>query len=293
MIWIIFAGMTALLVVALTRPMLRPAASARDRESADIAVYRDQLDSIENERERGLMGEAEAGSARAEIGRRILDSARNRVRRGQDAAAPGPGARRAAFAVAALVPVSGLGLYLVLGSPDLPGQPRANRASPPVEQASVDELVAKVEARLALKPDDGAGWDAIAPIYMLQERFADAAGAFQRAIAALGETPKRLTGLAESSIRAGNGIVGDTARGAYERLLALEPGRIDAKFWLALGREQDGDLAGAAQGFRDILTTAPPDAPWRGPAEARLADIEKKTGAAPSGASDSLPGAGK
>lgn len=278
MIWIIFAGLTALVVVALTRPMLRPVGPARDHKSADVAVYRDQLDSIESERDRGLMAEAEAISARAEIGRRVLGCAREDARIGPGAGASGAGARRAAFAVAVLLPLAGIGAYLALGSPRLPAQPHAARANLPIEKATVEELVAKVEARLAEKPEDGNGWDIVAPIYMIQERYTDAASAFQRSIAALGETPKRLTGLAEASIRAGNGIVGDTARGAYERVLALEPGRIDAKFWLALGREQDGDLAGAALGFRDILATAAPDAPWRGPAAQRLADIEKKIG---------------
>ena len=62
---------------------------------------------------------------------------------------------------------------------------------------------------------------------------------------------------------ANDGIVTETARKAYQRLLELEPGRIEARFGLALAMEQDGDLAAAAAAYRTLIVDTPPQAPWR------------------------------
>src|SRR5687768_9247275 len=71
-IWLLLAGLTAIVLLVLLRPLA--ATDARDRapESFDAAVYRDQLNEIEADRARGLIGEEEAEAARTEIARRLL-----------------------------------------------------------------------------------------------------------------------------------------------------------------------------------------------------------------------------
>lgn len=283
LLWIVFAVLAVIVATALTWPLLRSYSPSGRSEEADIAVYRDQLTSLQSDCERGVLMPGEAEAARAEIGRRLLDRARREPHAESDPRALAAAPHWPGYAIAALVPLLGACIYLAVGSPGLPGQPRAARAALPIEQASVEEIVTKVEARLRAKPDDGQGWDVIAPVYILGQRYDDAADAFAKAIALLGESPKRLAGFADATIRAGNGIVNDSARRAYERLLAIEPGRIDARFWLAMGKEQDGDLAGAAAGYRDLLVKAEADAPWRGPAGQRLEAIEERLGARPAG----------
>src|SRR5690606_19035092 len=130
-------------------------------------------------------------------------------------------ARIAFTSAAILVPAFSLGLYLALGSPGLPGQPHAERVSAPLEKATIDDLVVKVEERLRAHPEDGQGWDVIAPVYLRQGRFAEAAQAFQRASRLLGESPRRLAGYGEATVFANNGIVTEEARRAFERWAEL------------------------------------------------------------------------
>ena len=59
---------------------------------------------------------------------------------------------------------------------------------PQLEQANVTELIAKVEARLREHPEDGQGWDVIAPIYLKLGRFREAAAAYANAARLEGET---------------------------------------------------------------------------------------------------------
>lgn len=280
LLWIGFAAVTAAVVAALVRPLFAPGAEALDPAAADMAVYRDQLAEIEADLARGAIGPVEAEAARAEVARRLLARAEgsraagpaNPAQQPAHPSVPRP-ALSAGYALAAFVPIASIALYLVLGSPALPGRPHEARLKTPAEQASVDDLVAKVEARLRDNPDDGAGWDVLAPVYMMQERHAEAANAYARALRLLGETPKRLAGLAESNVLAGNGIVNETARLAFERLKALDPGGMEPRFWLALAKEQDGQLEAAAKEYRALLAEAPPGAAWKETVEDRLAAV--------------------
>lgn len=285
--WFCAALLTVAVVLALTRSIV---ASARDaegtqpRSAADVAVYREQLSEIESDKARGLISPAEAEAARIEIARRLLASAET----GADPAATTsaskpipspPGSERLFVIVAAAVPAIALGLYLSFGSPGLPGRPIAERlARAPAVGADVEELVARVEAQLRANPADGKGWDVIAPVYLRLERFRDAAEAYRRSLDLNGEAPRRLAGLAESTVLANDGIVSEVARKAYQRLLELEPGRMEARFGLALAMEQDGDLAEAAAAYRALLADTPPQAPWRQFVMERLETLAAKQG---------------
>jgi cytochrome c-type biogenesis protein CcmH len=281
LLWIAFALLTAAVLAAVLAPLGRR--SAEDpADSAALEVYRHQLTEIEAERARGLVEESEAAAARLEISRRLLASASQSERIPQAEGAGGVQPRAVAAAVAVLVPALTLGLYLTYGSPGMPSYPIDARANAPLESAQVGELVAKVEARLRAHPEDGEGWDVIAPVYLRLGRFRDAADAFDRASRLKGESVKRLAGLAEASVLGADGIVTEEARLAYEKVLKLEPGRADARFWLALAKEQDGGLAEAVTDYQALLAESPAEAPWRAAVEQRIAEVSRRlSGAQP------------
>jgi cytochrome c-type biogenesis protein CcmH len=180
------------------------------------------------------------------------------------------------LALANLTPLLTLGLYLAQGSPMQPSSPLSSRREAALVDAQLGDLVAKVEARLRAHPEDGDGWDVIAPVYFKLGRMREAADAWARAVDLKGETVRRLAGLAEATVLAADGIVTEDARRAYEKILKLEPGRIEARFWLALAREQDGDLRAALAEYQALLAAAPADAPWRGPLAERIGDLTRR-----------------
>jgi len=275
-----FALLTAAVLAAMLAPPARPH-RVRAREAGALAVYRHQLEEIEAERARGLLDHAEAEAAKLEVSRRLLasappegDGARSGVQsEGRPARTP------VALAVAVAVPLATLALYLGQGSPGLPDAPAAVRAQVPPEQAGIGELVARVEAQLRRHPEDGEGWEVIAPVYYKLGRFQDAARAYRRAAEIKGESVARLAGFAESSVFAADGIVTEEARRAYERILEIEPGRVEPRFWLALAKEQDGRLTEALADYQALLGQAPADAPWRAAVENRIADVGRRLGA--------------
>jgi cytochrome c-type biogenesis protein CcmH len=267
-LWIFFAVLAAAVATLLLRRSSLPLSNEPD---ANMAVYRDQLAAIEAQLEQGLIDPQLAVSARAEVGRRLLEQAK--IVGASLPASPNTSSDRLLTLAAIAIPLVSIALYARVGSPSLPGRPLAERLSADVDQSSPTDLIAKVEARLRNKPEDGQGWAVIAPIYLSQGRAVDAAQAYGRAMALIGETPERLAGFGKASVVADNGIVGEPARKAYERLLALEPDRVEAKYWLAVAQEQNGNSQAATEAYRALLSAAPADAPWRKSVEDRLSAI--------------------
>ena len=281
-LWIAYAVVVAAVIGVLVRPLLSDRDDTATAEEADLAVYRDQLAEIEAERDRGQIEEAEAESARRELARRL-------IRRSDDAqgtrgiAAKGTGTSTSvaiAYATALSIPLISLAIYLSLGSPSMPGMPQSARLQSTPGGGSINELVARVEAQLRETPEDGRGWDAVAPVYLRLQRFDDAARAYAQAIRLQGETPQRLRGFAEATVQANNGIVVDLARKAYAQILQLEQKNPEARFWLAMADEQEGKFKEAEKGYKAVLENAPADAPWRAVVEARLKEIHTKSGGA-------------
>jgi cytochrome c-type biogenesis protein CcmH len=271
--------LTAAVVAFLLRSLRGGGEASVAPASADLAVYRDQLQEIEAERERGILTPDEFESARTEIARRLIKRAEDGDTSGKAAAGSvkdGGAAHGLTYVIGGIVPVLAVVLYLSTGSPNLGSQPFLARQAGPIEQAPIIQVIAKIEERLRAVPDDGQGWDVIAPVYLRLGRYADAAHAYAQATRLLGETPKRLVGFGEATLMVNNGVVTDAVRGASERILQLEPGRIEARIWLILAMEQDGNLGGAAKAYRELLATGPKDESWRQAVTERVDLIEKK-----------------
>jgi len=249
-----------------------------DREAA---FYRAQLAEIGRDVERGQLPPDEAASARAEAARRLFVAS--------DAAAPETltGAlwrrRAAAVAVFVLVPALSLALYAYVGQPDLPDAPLAERKTDLNAPGALEAAVAKVEAHLLKAPDDGRGWEVLGPVYMRMGRFADAAGAY-RQILRLGEdTPRVHAEYGEALVAVSDGVVTTDARAEFDKA----PDVPMAKFYLALGLEQDGKKDAAIAAYKAIGPQATGREPWMLGLRARLAAL---TGAAaPSAEANSAP----
>jgi cytochrome c-type biogenesis protein CcmH len=166
-----------------------------------------------------------------------------------------------------------LGLYLDLGSPNVPGQPAFARSNPSPNGQSIESLVSQVEAHLAKNPNDGAGWEVIAPVYLRLGRYDDAVAAWRRALALKGENATRDSGLGEALVGIANGVVTDEAKQAFSKAIARDPKESKARYFLGLADEQDGNREGAAARWRAMLEDAPAGAPWIGFVRAALGRV--------------------
>lgn len=279
-LWIIFALMTAAAILAVLFPLARKPRAASG--GSDRLVYQDQLEEIGRDRAAGLIGELEAEAARVEVSRRLLAAADAEMPVADAASAPPLWHRRAAAMMALIVvPAVALGLYLALGSPNVPAQPAFGRVAAASGDQSIASLVSQVEAHLARSPNDGVGWEVIAPVYLRLGRFDDAVEARRKAIALNGDSATREADLGEALVAAANGVVTDEAKQAFQRAVAGDQQQEKARYFLGLADEQDGNGEAAAAKWRAMLDEAPPDAPWAGFVRAALARITGEAAAVP------------
>jgi cytochrome c-type biogenesis protein CcmH len=273
-LWFSFALMTAAVMFSVLWPLRR--AQRELGAGSDLAVYRDQLAEIKRDRRSGLIGEAEAKAAHVEVSRRLLAAADVAEARSANSPATDSRHRRrlAALITVAALPIGTFALYLLVGSPNEPAQPLAARLNTPMEKHSLPALVAKVEDHLAQNPQDGRGWQLLAPIYMRMGRFDDAIKAWRNTLRLVGETADGQADLGEALVGAANGVVTAEAASAFDRALALDAHNAKALFFTGLSAEQDGKRERAAAIWRDLLHNAPAGAPWIGLVQKSLAQLE-------------------
>lgn len=282
--WILVAILTAAVAAVLLLPLMRAAEPLPSRHSHDIEVYRDQLGELARDREAGLIGSEEAELARAEIARRMLAASAADQAVAERTPTRLLSNRLAQAFIFLCLPAVGLCLYLTTGSPGVPAQPLAARLADPGDDVNI--LIAKAENHLALNPQDGAGWDLLAPIYMRHGRVDDAVAAYDRAIRLLGPTPARMGGYAEALVAQAGGLVTSEAQNALQKALALDPDDPRSAFYLALGLKQEGKHTEALAAFRKLAERSPADAPWLSLVNQHIAELA----AAPAGPGPAAPG---
>jgi cytochrome c-type biogenesis protein CcmH len=281
-LWFPLALMTAAAIFVVLWPLGR--SRAVPGSGGEVAVYRDQMRELERDRAAGLIGRAEADAARVEVSRRLLAAADTAER--APSASLSPWRRRfTALAAGIALPIGALGLYLAVGAPGLPDQPLVARTNGPPESRPLAGVLAQVEAHLERNPNDGRGWQVVAPVYMRLARFDDAVRARRNALRLLGPSAEREADLGEALVAEANGVVTADAKAAFDRALALDARDPKAQFFVGLAAEQDGKEAAAVAIWHDLLSRAPADAPWAHVVRESLARLEHKPDAAAPGPS--------
>ena len=257
--WIIFALLTGLAVLAVLWPLSRAPATTDARE-ADVAFYKAQTAEIARDETRGVIGVEEAETARNEAARRLMAA---RGRAGPDVGGASPWATRAvALATLVLVPAAALGLYWQIGAPGIPDDPLQARLDAPASSLDLPTAIAKIEQHMAAHPDEAKGWEVLAPIYTRLGRFDDAVRAYKNQIRLLGPSADRWGALGEAEVFAKGGTVEDDAKAAFTQAAALDPAAPRPDFYLGVAAQQDGDKAKALAIWTKLLADSPPDAAW-------------------------------
>lgn len=294
LLWYILGLMTGLALLpifSLVGRRVRPLSAAGHERK----VYEDQLLALEAEAERGLIDKQELEAARTEVSRRLLTASDQRDK----AAPPLPAASWAliAFGSAGLVVLIALGGYLALGRPDLVARAPAPASAPAAQDAGVPgqaEMAARladVEALLKTNPDNGTGWEEAAALNFALGRYKESTRAYASAVRILGETAQRLGDYGEAMTQANGSVVSDEAKEIFERAKKLDPKLVQARFYLALEREQKGAFQEAADAWDALLKDAPAEAFWKPLVERRLAAVKSRIdgGAAAPAAPPSAP----
>ncbi len=275
-LWIFLALMAAA-AGAIVLYAMRPGKSAAPGSDADLAVYKDQLRALDGDLEAGRIEASEADAARIEVSRRLL-AAQSAAGSDPDNGASAKSSAARAIAVATAGMLFVLTVYIQNGNPDMPGVPYEARNSTNPGEESIPQLVARIESHLLQEPEDGRGWELIAPVYLRMNRFNDAVKAFANATRILGPTGDRFAGLGEALAGLNGGVVVQESRDALVQAVALDPSLLRPRFLLIIALEQDGRLADARDAWQELLSENPDDGPWRDVISGRIETLSARMG---------------
>jgi len=283
LIWLTFAVLAAMVVGLAIWPLAAARGNAALRATYDGAVYRDQLAEIARDVERGLLTSTEAASARLEIERRLLASAGEADRGARPGAGPSAPRLVLTIALAVLIPLGSVGIYLLHGAPRIPDQPYEARAAERAPSKSngapdLERTVAALEERLKANPADAEGWLLLARTQAARRHWQESAAAYEKAPSLTKQRPDVAAAYAEMLVMAADGIVTPAARDALATTLVLDPKNPSARYYLALAEAQGGNVQGAIDAWQTLLAEAPADAPWGPMVRERIADTAKAAG---------------
>jgi cytochrome c-type biogenesis protein CcmH len=308
-LWIILTTMTAVAAVLVSAPFIRRHERRRS-ESADVAVYRDQLKEVENELAQGQIEPGQAESARTEIKRRLLTADGN-----DDLQAPPltSGERTvAAIGVAAVVVVGSVALFGLTANFDAPVAPFAasapfaserttaassekptsetialaeptTRPESPTTGSSktpgrgslppVEEMIQRLVTRLQKNPKDTEGWRTLGWSYFSMDHFTESAVAYGRAIELNPKVAAYHSARAEALVKAENGAMTEDAKADVAEALKLDPKDPRARYLDGLAKQQAGDKAGALKEWTEVLGSLEPSDSWSADLKQRIDEL--------------------
>ncbi|MGE5792263.1 MAG: c-type cytochrome biogenesis protein CcmI [Bacteroidota bacterium] len=255
---ILFA-LGALALVAATLafllwPLVRAprASGGADPAATNAAVLRDSLAELERDHAAGTIGGGDYEQAKLELKRRLLEDTAAAER------APSPAALRrplAAVATAIALPVTAVGLYLVLGAP-VALDPE--QTQPQLGRADIEAMVEKLAQRLQNRPDDAEGWAMLGRSYRVLGRNVEAAQAYAKAEKVVAADPRLLVDYAESLALAHGGSLQGKPAELVARALELDPGNPLALMLSGAVAFQREDYAGAIGQWEKVQALVAP-----------------------------------
>lgn len=249
-----------------------------------IETLRQQLQQLQALHAGGTLSEQAYADARQPLERELVEA----VLQGGAAIAGRPPYRLWAALVAGVLVIAGVG-YSVTGSPSIAGRgaaPVAASASadsdnPPVSEAQINEIVARVAQRLQDQPDDPAGWALLARAYSAMGRHSDAVPAFQKALALSAEDATLMADFADTLAAQSEGRFGAESLKLIERALALEPDNFKALALSGSAAFDNRDYAQAVRQWERVERNLPADSQMLPQVRASIAQAREMGGLPP------------
>ena len=256
-----------------------------DTTARDInaRIYRDQLAELDRDCAAGTLAPGDHAQARAELQRRLLDD----TRLAEPAITPPAPMHRTSLVLAIALPLAATGLYAWLGTPaalwpQAQEAPMAQGSEPDPVTPEVEQMVARLAARLEKNPDDPKGWSMLAHSYRVMRRHADAAKAYERIRAdVLNQDPSLLAAYADTLATLAGGNIEGRPLQLVTAALKLDADHPMSLSLAATAAYRRGDFPEAARHWQRLLKQLPPDSDDARFLAKTLADIGAPVAPAP------------
>lgn len=251
----------------------RKVQAEEDRTALNVTLYQERLQELENQRQAGTLSEEQWQNGCDEAARELLadtDGAESTARVGVLGS-------KVPLTAALLMPLLGYGLYLYWGAID-----DVERARTFVEQPqTIEAMTARLEESVKADPKSVEGWYFLGRTYMAQERAADAAGAFERAVALAGRKPELLGQWAQALYFAGDKQWTEQLQALTDEALQTDPAEVTSLGLLGIAAYEAGRFEEAIGFWERLVAVLPEQDPSRQAIQGGIARARERLAAPP------------
>jgi cytochrome c-type biogenesis protein CcmH len=209
----------------LLRPLFfRRQAASTSRRQMNAAIYREELERLEQERQSGEIDHASYEIAHAELRQRLFQDTQEL----DDQASFGSTKKTIVFVCLAIVLLSS-GIYFYQGDALKIAEENTKQ---PVSQADVEKMVSEFAAKMEKDPTNLQGWAMLARSYRVMGLIPDAIKAYERAGSYINNQPELLADYADLLAANANGNFSGKPHQLIAQALKLDPNNFLA-LWLA------------------------------------------------------------
>lgn len=223
---LLFPGLL-ILVPALLHPRIR---IAEDLNQRNLQIARERLAELEASRKEGALGDEAFDQAKAELEGNLLDD----LREAETKALDNRPASLSLALILILVPLVVILLYQQLGSPEILARLASNESASELHhqgETKMDELLAKLEEKLKLNPDNPEGWFILGRSYMTENKYDKAVWALEETIKRLPNNPTIMVTLADALTMANGGKFTPRSEELLHKAQSIDPSNA-ISFWL-------------------------------------------------------------
>lgn len=273
----ILMALAAALFVALPLLLRKQETSGPAQQAANIAIHADQIAELENDLKNGVLSQEQVDLARHELDRRLLQDTN---------AAPAtfaPGARWPTLLAAVLTPLLAAGVYFMIGTPAAIDAPAPLAADPRMQQ--VQAMLPKLEQHLQTSPNDANAWRMLGKAYLVLDRFAESANAYNRLTQLTPNDAQGYADFADALAMAQGQSFAGKPRELLATALKLDPSHGKANYLAGYAAMEAGKPQDAVRHWENLLKLLAPESQDAAALRAQIAELKQQTGgmqAAPS-----------
>lgn len=252
------AGLLLLTALAfLLIPVLRArkVQAEEDRTALNVTLYQERLQELQAQHAAGALNEQQLARGRDEAARELLADTEGALAK--------PTQRKLGGTIpliaALLMPLLGYGLYQHWGAIGDVERAQTFAAQP----KTIEEMTARLEAAVKSNPESAESWYFLGRTYMAQERAADAAVAFERAVDVAGREPELLGQWAQALYFASDKQWTAQLQALTDEALKGDPAEVTSLGLLGIAAYESGQFQKAIGHWQQLVAVLPAEDPSR------------------------------
>jgi len=275
--YLVAVSLVLLTIVVLVWPLYRHRQQTGiDRRQQNIIIARERLAELKTDLASGKLGNEAFEQQRSELEAMVLDDT-SATSTDTDKTTSGHGGQQlmAVLLIALLLPAAAGFLYLILGTPQaIEGVSVAQAPQQNMTPAKIQDMVAKLAAKMAKNPKDPKGWFMLARSYMVMQRYPEAVKALQQVRDLVGDKPEVLVSYADAlAMTRGGDLSGDITK-MLDQVLEQDPGNVEGLWLSGMAAKQRGDNPNALKYWRRALPLVKQDARALGQLQGMIKEVE-------------------